>query len=270
MIHGFLNKVQRSLARSRFAARVCVKVRNQANRVVGYYLGGESSNSSKNGEFSIMERIAPECKLFIDIGANMGGWTQHFMTLSKGRGFLYEPGKGCFEHLEKTMTDPRLTLRHCAVGDVSGQIEFVEDLGFTEHSSIATTFNGSDNVVRYTVPLITIDQEFAGSSETIDFLKIDTEGYDFNVIKGCQKLLEEGRVRFVQFEYNINWIHAGSTIFGAIDFLKRYGYDTYIIRAGGISSIDLDYWGEYASYSNYIAFQKKDADLLKDLHQGNV
>jgi FkbM family methyltransferase len=37
----------------------------------------------------------------------------------------------------------------------------------------------------------------------IDLLKIDTEGYDLQVLEGARSLLTRGRVRFVYSEFNV-------------------------------------------------------------------
>jgi len=34
----------------------------------------------------------------------------------------------------------------------------------------------------------------------INFLKVDTEGYDLEVLKGAEEILDEGRIDFVQVE----------------------------------------------------------------------
>jgi FkbM family methyltransferase len=63
--------------------------------------------------------------------------------------------------------------------------------------------------------------------EKIDLFKIDVEGHDLNVIKGAQRMLESGSIRFIYVEFNDLWdrdgIEGGSLLPIAL-FLKTYGY----------------------------------------------
>lgn len=265
MIHGLLNKVHHALARSRFASKVCLRLRNQANCVVGYHIGGHTHQSDQNGENSLIERVGPYCNSFVDVGANIGDWSVYFIGVSPATGVLFEPGKACFDILKQKIVSERLELRCFAVGDVVGEAEFVEDLEMNEHSSVASTYVGSNNQKRYSVPLTTLDKEFLDCGKCIDFLKIDTEGYDFNVLKGAEGLLNAGLIKFVQFEYNFNWIGAGATLLRTSRFLKSMGYETFLLRETGLCSVDFSIWGEFYAYANFVAIRKDCLDVVMDI-----
>ena len=56
------------------------------------------------------------------------------------------------------------------------------------------------------VPVTTVDNELSARGwQDVDFLKIDTEGYDLNVLLGASDLLARKGVKVVQFEYNATW-----------------------------------------------------------------
>jgi FkbM family methyltransferase len=68
----------------------------------------------------------------------------------------------------------------------------------------------------------------------VDYLKIDTEGYEFRVLRGFGARLAD--VRYVQFEYGGCWRDSGDSLSNALSYLRRFGfiaffgineYDTY-------------------------------------------
>lgn len=88
----------------------------------------------------------------------------------------------------------------------------------------------------------------------IDFMKIDTEGAEFSVLKGAKKLLEAHNIDTIQFEYGGCCIDAGTTLRALYDFLKERGYEIYLIYPDGL--LHISEWIdelENFKYSNYIA-----------------
>lgn len=58
----------------------------------------------------------------------------------------------------------------------------------------------------------------------IDYLKIDTEGYDFEVIKGSSEMLD--KIRFIQFE-DFKTFYGGEKLQDIIDYFE--GWNIYLI-----------------------------------------
>ena len=97
-----------------------------------------------------------------------------------------------------------------------------------------------------------------------------TEGFDFKVLLGAKELLEQGRIRFLQFEYNANWVPVGHSLLQATSFLERYGYRIYLIRSTGVHSMRYDFWGDYYRYSNYFACKSCDLDAIGALLMNDI
>jgi hypothetical protein len=66
----------------------------------------------------------------------------------------------------------------------------------------------------------------------VDFLKVDTEGYELRVLKGFGDKLSS--VRFIQFEYGGTYRDAGIQLKDVIDYLSKnsFGKFSYISSAG--------------------------------------
>ena len=266
---AFLNYLHRLFARSAFLAWLAARVRNQANCVIAYYLG-ETDDGTQNGEFPLVETLLPHCSVFVDVGANVGNWSEHILSRRQARGILYEPSRQCAELLQKKFAGREVQVRPVAVGNEKGSISFIEDENYGVGSSVAATHRGAPGLAQ-SVPIVTLDDELLAQDFTIDYLKIDTEGYDLNVLKGAAQLICSGRVRFIQFEYNSHWLAARSSLREARILLEdEMGYRLVLIRSTGLHPLDFDFWGEYYRYSNFLAYRPADEPLLRGLLRGKI
>lgn len=65
------------------------------------------------------------------------------------------------------------------------------------------------------------------SIDEIDYLKIDAEGADYDVLQGCKKLISDGKVKVGQFEYTPSWDKEGDSFKGILSLLNDSGYKVY-------------------------------------------
>jgi hypothetical protein len=149
------------------------------------------------------------------------------------------------------------------MGDRTGEVSFQEVDNCGETSAVVTSGGFTRNTTL--VSLTTLDEEFWNADVQIDYLKIDTEGYDLKVLLGAERLLTEGRIRFIQFEYNSQWLATGSTLRVAIDYLGQFGYEVFVIQQRGLSKFEYARWGDYFRYSNFFACTSADVSALKDM-----
>ena len=87
----------------------------------------------------------------------------------------------------------------------------------------------------------------------IDFLKIDTEGSEFDVLRGANAALAAGRIKLIQFEYGGTYRDAKITLEQVHAFFAQHGYSLFCIAAGGL--VPTPVWDtalENYRYSNYL------------------
>lgn len=265
--------MQRLIARSPVLVRAAVLVRNQCRCIIKYHLA-ESPDVNETGEVWLRRAVVPASQTFVDVGANVGDWLAGVLSEKPGSGFsaiAYEPSAGAFAALsERLASDSRIQLRNCAVGDVSGQVEFFEEDAAGKGSSIVSDFVSAAGVKR-TVPVVRLDDDLAAHGcERVDVLKIDAEGYDMRVMAGARALFEAQRIGLVQFEYNRAWQLAGDTLYSAMQFLQRYGYDVYVLKRDGLYSLNYALYEEYFEYSNFVALSTQYADLKARYYRGTI
>jgi FkbM family methyltransferase len=258
------NKIHRALSRSRYLLRVIVKIRNQCNAIIGCSVG-ESTSIEQNGESLLIRALAPTAKYFIDVGANVGSWSQEFTRLMppSGQGLAFEPSTPTFEALQHNLAVcPNIELVQSALGDKVGQIKFLDNSESSELSHVAMEPFAS-SLTEGSARISTIDSELAARNwPQVDVLKIDTEGYDYLVLKGATEALRQAKLGVIQFEYNAPWRETSSTLRSAILLLEAFQYKVYLLRSTGLHAVNYDCLGEYFSYSNYVAVSPRSARLL--------
>lgn len=81
------------------------------------------------------------------------------------------------------------------------------------------------------------------TSQTIDFLSIDVEGFDWDVLLGATRTLE--RVNYLEFEYNWKGSWRNQTLSTAIRHLKERGFVCYWAGSSGNLWRITDCWMDY-------------------------
>lgn len=247
--------VQKQVARFRVGTYLAIKLKHQCDAILGARLG-TSINLATNGERWLIEKIAPRSKFFIDVGANVGNWSQEFASRMPGiaRGIAFEPSPATAAQLRRRLADyDDLEIVECAISDRGGEAMFHAETNCGETSSLIRSASRKD-ANPLLVRVSTLDSEmYERGIQSVDFLKIDAEGFDFHVLRGSEDHLNNQKIDVIQFEYNSPWIEAGATLAGAYAFLQARGYDVFLLRGPALFRIDPLYVGEFFRYSMFVA-----------------
>ncbi len=267
-----LNYWHQLLGKSNLAVRLAVLLRNQAQCVIKYHLN-ETADPEQNGEVSLIRLVASTSSTFIDVGANVGNWTQIFLEIipELKQGLLLEPSEAALTRLKKQFNHlEKLEIIPVAVSDTEGEMTFYEEPNSGECSSLVPGFSNSQAEKR-TVKVTTIDRIVESYQlDYVDFLKIDTEGYDLHVIRGASKLLQQQKIGFIQFEYNSPWSQAGSTLAQALSLLESFQYQVFLIKSSGLFKLNYELYGEYLTYSNFVGVAPARIAQISSLIQGTI
>lgn len=175
----------------------------------GFAIGFQGRHGLSHAEERFLSRRLPVMGdgMLFDVGANHGSYTRFLRRLSPGsRIHAFEPHPKTFAVLEQRVAGPLVTLVNMAVSDSSGTMQlhdFAEADGSTQASLAQASVGLFDpNTVSHTVEATTIDAYMAQAGiDTIDLLKIDTEGFDINVLRGAKSALGRGAIKAIQFEF---------------------------------------------------------------------
>ena len=254
------------MARSDRATQLAVLARNQCNRVVRYHLAG-GHRQDETGEVWLVRATAPRLCTFVDVGANVGDWTALVRLYAPGAaGLLFEPSVGALGELRCRFGNQRgIEIVDAAVAAEPGEAKFFEEPGAGEASSMVPGHAPAGSSARR-VRVTTLDDELdTRGIERVDLMKVDAEGYDFEVLRGASTSLREYRVAVIQFEYNRPWARAGATLAGAIGMLAEHGYETFLLRGDGLEKIDHEFYGEFFDYANFVALSPAAQPLMAAL-----
>lgn len=110
----------------------------------------------------------------------------------------FEPNPVFFDQLKYTVGDRKAYLNNFGLGDVTGRYEYVDGIqGFTGGEA-RPEFGLVKKEDGYEIR--TLDEYVKKHKiKRIDFLKIDTEGFDYRVLLGGKKTLK--KTRFIQYEH---------------------------------------------------------------------
>lgn len=252
-----LDSMVRVLSTSSRVAHVASHLRNRMESVVALHLGLDL-NQESNGEAWVVRALAPRIRNFVDVGANIGDWTQMVLEALPAveRGFLFEPAEETANRLrERFVGDHRLEVIQAAASDSVGELEFFEEPDAGRHSSVLGAYARGARAVRVRCTTLDAELETRGA-ETIDYLKIDAEGHDLSVLRGAVQLLKGGRVAFLQFEYNEAWRLSGSRLSDALALLEGCDFDVFLLKSNALWTFPYDTYGEYYRYSNFVGVHR--------------
>lgn len=158
------------------------------------------------------------CDLVLDVGANSG---QYAMMIRRqgysGRILSFEPLSSAHRKLqEKSDSDPLWEIHpRCALGRAAGEAE-INIAGNSVSSSLlpmltlhAEAAPQSVYTSRETTPVITLDsaiEAYLGTAKRV-YLKMDTQGYEAEVLSGLQQKLP--LIQAIELELSLSPLYAG-------------------------------------------------------------
>jgi FkbM family methyltransferase len=272
VIYSALDRLHRLLGRSDRATHIAVLIRNQCAQVVRYRLSG-GNEIGESGEGLLIEAIASRCQTVIDVGAHNGVWISRFLAAANNnsiQGLVFEPQRRCLPDLKSKVSNyPNVEVINVAVADSREELRFFE-ANEPEHSSLIEPVE-EVTTATYPVRVTTLDEEVTRRGwDTVDYLKVDAEGYDLRVLQGAVTLLRERRVGVIQFEYNRTWAQAGSTLAAAYSYLNNNGYVVFLVKNEGLFELRYARYGEFFAYTNFCAVASDDIAQLKSLLRGPI
>ncbi len=216
------------------------------------------SGQFEPGELSYVRACVTLGATTADIGANIG---VHSLVMADcigdaGRHHAFEPS-AAFERLADNVTlnrfGGRVTLNRCAVGATSGHL----DLHLCRPGREAFTSAGiplgagSDTGATFRVPMVALDDYAAQKGiEAFDFVKMDVEGYEVEVLRGAQRLLSGRAISRLMFEVNTTCLRScGSSPGELMSIVREAGFELRLLdhNTGKLESCTADPEGDWTT-----------------------
>lgn len=184
--------------------------------------------------------LAKRGGLLVDVGANYGYFSLIWAAQNTtNRVIAYEASPRNYPALLKNITKNGLlssiSVNALAAGNQPGLLGF--NLGPEEQTGWGgLAFEGPSGKM-VDVPVIRLDEELADEN-SIDVLKIDTEGADTWVLEGSERLLRDKKVRHIFFEeHKGRMVKLGIQPGSAARFLLDFGYSVVKMNGGDESQV---------------------------------
>ena len=183
----------------RIPAGVEVCVRNDLSSITAYVLAEQEDWFEP--ELAFLRRWLKPGMNAIDVGANHGVFALTMARLvgPEGRVAAFEPGLEVQGLLERSIARnglANLELVRAAVAETPGEAQLHDGNGSSEAASLAAGGGRPGRTVRVT----TLDSEWERLGRPpVDFVKIDVEGFEAQVIAGAHRLLRDA-APLVMFE----------------------------------------------------------------------
>lgn len=158
-----------------------------------------------------------DVQIVVDVGAHRGNTVARLREAwPLSRIYTIEPHPDNFRRLAARFdNDARVVLQHGALGARHCAAYLEPGVTHTRHYIVNTP-----STTAYDVNMTTLDRFCRRHGiDRVNYLKIDTEGLDLEVLRGAKRLLAEGRIDIIQVECTPS---SGKSMFAPLHVIDEY------------------------------------------------
>jgi FkbM family methyltransferase len=261
-----------------------IRINNDRKSIDGIFkfIYNKDKKDLKNFLKPIRNKIFKKITI-IDVGANIGQSIIRFKAISpKSIIYSYEPINAFFEVLKKNFSTNNIILNNKAVGSKI-QKKFINEYPFGASSFFKLNFQVPSIKKRYCklikeqpriykrqeTTVTTIDKEYKIKNfKKINILKIDTQGFEAEVLKGATICLKNSLIDFIQIEVILGATYKQCYISDVDTILKKYNYFLLCVEPKGHNLLNnCEYHVELLYCNNLMLKKIEKFHSLKDYRQ---
>ncbi len=226
-------------------------------------MGYGNWNPYQDGEYLMIKTFIQEGDIVIDAGAHKGEWSNLVLEHTDNNCHLYsfEPVPNFFKTLTEEVGN-RAECHNVALGKNETEVSMY--YYYEESEGCSSLFErkvlNTIPVKRITVPVTYLDKFCSDNKiDHIDFLKIDTEGAEWDVLQGANELITHKKIPIIQFEYGGTYPDAHITLKQVYEYFTAKDYAIFRLTADGL--IHVSQWREELEdfhLSNWLAVLNDD------------
>ena len=206
-------------------------------------------DSRSNGELQFFLKIKDKINVIFDVGCRSESEYINF----NGEVHYFDPVNEYIEKLKAQKNVNKMSyFNNFGLGTVERQIYYYPKYeSFYNRVNSSHVSDDSNKILLY----IKRGKDYVVSNniKNIDFLKIDTEGYELNVLKGFEDFLEN--IKIVQFEYGGTFLDNNTKLIDVINYLKEKGFYkfSYVTQNGPVL---IRNFSDHYQYCNIVCIHK--------------
>lgn len=232
-------------------------------------LGCGEWNITLDGELVLMKELLQPSSVIFDVGGNLGEWSLYAVqTEPTIKLMTFEPVPDAYTRLKEILTKYKnIEVYNLGLSNKNGSSNFYyyndnqQEWGLSGFYYREVLHGDHPEPEIISVQHQTLDDFcLAHDISEIRFIKIDTEGSEWNIINGAQRMLKNHQIHALQFEYGGCYIDAKVTLEQVMRLLTSHNYVIFRIYSEGL--IHIPQWkAELENYDlcNYCAFRIEDA-----------
>ena len=257
-------------------------------RIFGYELKGKRKIVKHNDFDAIIKFLLKEkdkdkeSQIFFDVGANLGQSINRLKRInSKSQIHSFEPAPDLFKSLKNQFEDDKsITLNNLGVANTDGEINFhtykyhginsaisIDKKSKFLKSRVLASKAEEDNFEKIIKINVTSIDHYCEKKliKEIDYIKIDTQGYETKILEGMENILEKNNVSIIELELILGFGYERSFSF--------YDYEK-ILSKKNYKLIAIDTASNIISFSNYqtnLLYVKNEIfEKIRLIHEKNI
>lgn len=154
-----------------------------------------------------VHRLQFELKVVLDVGANQGDFSKELCRYHpKSKFYCFEPFPETFDILKINLPGPNFHHFKLALGDIAETVMVSQnEANQSDTNSLLTVIDSEYESNKVSIQINTLDSFIREHAlESIDLLKIDTEGFDLRVLKGAEECLKRGIIKLIYVECGLD------------------------------------------------------------------
>ena len=218
-----------------------------------------------NGELEVIRRCIPHCSVVFDVGANVGEWTAFVLKYNpRAKLHCFEPSLFTFHQLTSRNFPSHIACNNFGLSSSEGEAKLL----IFKEGNVLNSLYRRENLQDMGIPLQEKEERVRLKTldnyclerqiQQIDFLKIDVEGHELEVLRGSSEMLRQERIGIIQFEYGGCNIDSKVFLKDLFDAFQGLPYEFYKILPKGVRRVE-NYSRQFENfqYSNWLAIRKR-------------
>jgi FkbM family methyltransferase len=206
-------------------------------------------NSETNGEQHFYNHIKNNIQIIFDVGCRSDSEFINF----EGDVHYFDPVETFVQTLsQKPNQNKNAYFNGFGLGNENKEVYY-----FPRYQSFFDRVNSchiSDDSNKILLKIKTAKEYILENNiQTIDFLKIDTEGYELNVLQGFEEYIKD--IKIIQFEYGGTFLDNKLRLIDVVQYLENQGFHkfSYLVNNGVVPITDFN---DHYQYCNIVCINK--------------